>query len=244
VQKLSETAALLEQEKSKSTQMEARLKMLEESAHSKDSEEDKSVQALLDKLNDEEEKPVRKAKAKTTEVDSLTPRQLLDVMAEVVDEALSNHSSSIEQSLSKKLEASQDGFLKKLEGTQKIVGQLIGHLGVQEARTKFSDWDDVADDVHKEMNETPGLTLDKAYRLVKANRAAAGIPNDIVESERPSRSATRSSQFDSLRISGRKASAEDEGGRQEESEIRRQPRQDFRKLLSDKIDVVLARRKQ
>ena len=107
--------------------------------------------------------------------------------------------------------------------------------GVQAARSQFKDFDDYREDIATVIEAYPGIDIAHAYILAKGIKGAQVPAKNQTDSEKPSRSATRSLEG----FSG----VQEEATRKSSVVTPTRGIKGFRGILSEGIDKVLSVRK-
>jgi len=111
----------------------------------------------------------------------LTNKQLIDVICNAFDTAVNARSEALKEELTSAIKPQSE----RVEKLQKVVMSVIAGLGLNEARRKFSDFDEYKDDIGKIMQKYPGIEYEDAYMLAKSQRASSVPPKDETEAEKP-----------------------------------------------------------
>lgn len=118
---------------------------------------------------------------KSTDLDTLSNTELVDVIVNSVDRFV-NARLTQEQEGSVKVLSKSEERLKRIEG---VLGHMAASQEVSRLRSVHPDFDDLREDISKLVNDTPGLTLEKAYKLAKAERLEKEPPVESTETEFP-----------------------------------------------------------
>jgi len=171
---------LLEQSQQAKLEQEKAKKAAEEAAKKKekaDLENDTDLAKLLKGL----EEPPEEKKKSARSVDALSNEELLGVMSGAV-ETFVDAKLKIDK---EEREASQDGFLKKLGNVENMLGHMMAVQSVNGLQAKYPDFNTYREDIAKIIQETPGLSVEKAYKLAKAERLDKEPALAHVETEMP-----------------------------------------------------------
>jgi len=117
--------------------------------------------------------------------EKLSKRQLVEVLTGAIETALEANAVKIKDDISQSLSPNKD----KMAVMEKAIMGILGHMGVQEARSKHEDFDDYKDEISKIMGENAGLSFDDAYLLAKSRKAGAIPPKSQIDSEKPAGNA-------------------------------------------------------
>ncbi len=160
----------------------------------------------------------------------LNQKEMLDVMGEVVGNAIEANTKLILNKVGALIKGSDE----KLAGTQKALIGLMSHMSVTETKNNHKDYDVYKEDIADIMSKTNGLSVEQAYVLAKAQKQEKVPGREKIESERPDRYASRSHDYDE-----RDYNEHHEEKQERRDDLPRNPRNEFRKGVSDAIDRVL-----
>ncbi len=113
--------------------------------------------------------------------ESMSKRQLVDMLAGVMETALEANATQIKGDIANTI--SKD--TEKVDLIEKTVMAILGKMGVQESRSKHSDFDDHKDAISKIMGEVPGISFERAYVLAKGEAAGKLPPKGQIDTEKP-----------------------------------------------------------
>lgn len=118
---------------------------------------------------------------KKGDLEDLTNRELIEVIVEATQEALTSQSTLVEDRLSKDMKQ----FGQAIVGVQKAVGQIQATMSVSDARGQFSDFDKLKPEILKVMQKYNGnISPEDAYRIVKSQQIEAVPGAHETETER------------------------------------------------------------
>jgi hypothetical protein len=141
-------------------------------------ENDSDLKKLLEGLNEDED--AGKSKNKKP-VDQLSNDELLRVFSDVTEKFVD---AKIKLDREER-EKTQDGFLKKLGNVENMLGSMVAMQSVNDLRNRYPDLNDYKDDISKLIQETPGLSIERAYKLAKAERLDKEPALEHVDTELP-----------------------------------------------------------
>lgn len=136
----------------------------------------------LDKLFSEQDEEDLPRKGNRKDIESLTNSELLDLVGNVVDQYVTARSDTLKE----ELQQSSSGMAEQLKKTNIALSQLLVRQTVADARAKHPDLDQYMEGIVKLMDDTPGLTLEKAYVLAKAMNMQKEPPHPGQATERES----------------------------------------------------------
>ena len=113
--------------------------------------------------------------------ESMSKRQLVDIIASSVETAMDANATKIKDDISQSLLPSND----KVDAMEKAVYAILGKLGVQDARGKHNDFDNYTEAISKIMGDTPGITYERAYLVAKGEAAGKIAPKGQIDTEKP-----------------------------------------------------------
>ena len=140
-------------------------------------ENDSDLRKVLAEL--EEGEPEKREKKRN--LDQLSNTELVEVIAQAVQthtEALGTKQDSATKSALEKV-------TKELQETQQALGTFIARQRIDALNARFPDFEEYKEQIAKEMQETPGLTIEKAYKLAKASELEKHPAPQNVETEIP-----------------------------------------------------------
>lgn len=135
----------------------------------------------LDKLLEGFDKSSESDKEGKKPVDQLSNEELLSVVGETVEKFVD---AKIKLDRADR-EKTQDGFLKKLSNVESLLGHMVAAQSVQDLQAKYPDFALFKEDIIKIVGEHPTLSLEKAYKLAKAEKIDSEPASNQVESEHP-----------------------------------------------------------
>jgi wobble nucleotide-excising tRNase len=171
------TQRLLEELK----QRDERLRILEEekSQISNKDQEEKDQEKIYDvdkavkeKLSDDSD----------DRYETLTNKQIIDIISSTTEKALEAQAKALSSNILKNLEPSQ----KKLQDMEKLTARIIASMGINEARSKYGDFDSHREAIGSVLQKYPNMSFDEAYLLAKSKEAGKVPPKSELETERPS----------------------------------------------------------
>jgi len=173
---------LVEQVNKDKAEKEQAKKAAEEAEKKKKQQEletDSDLESLLKQIGQESEDD--DSKKKHNKVDNLSNEELLGVVSNAVEKFVDARLQLDRE----EREKSQDGFLKKVSNIEQMIGHMVAQQSVNEIRAKYPDFEQYRDDIAALIKETPGLSIDKAYKLAKAERLDKELALQHVETELP-----------------------------------------------------------
>ena len=166
---------------------------------------------------------------KTSDIDDLSNKELVNIIADAVDSAIDGRLKLAESAMVKQLDITNQSVnhMKKAMIDQFRLGRL------NSAKEKYDDFDDLQSKIIEAINRNPSLDPEDAYFIVKG-KMSGEVPNRRhTESERPNSYAT--DRDDSHReTSTRRSDDRPVGG----------SRGSFRDIMNKGIDKVLEGRKR
>jgi hypothetical protein len=118
---------------------------------------------------------------KKVDLDSLSNKELVDLVASAMDTTIGANMKKIE----KLLEERQGVVDKKVTETQQALGQLIVKQGIEDLAAKHPDFNELKPEIAKNLEKYPGIDIAVAYKLAKADRLEKEPAPEQVFSERP-----------------------------------------------------------
>ena len=173
-----------------------------------------------------QEADIKKALTKEgVDIDDLTPTELLSIVGDAFEQAIDAKATLAIQQADNKYDEVK-GELTKV--TNYLIKKEASD-GVQNARSKYKDFDDFKEDMSVLFQQYPGMNPDDAYILAKSRKAGATPPKSEVETERPTSFATRTEKIEPT-------------GRQQEvsSEPKLGNRRALRELINAGVEKALA----
>jgi hypothetical protein len=122
----------------------------------------------------------------------LTPKEILDIVADAFETSIDAKTKLAIADNAGPMEE----LNKKMDSIQQYLVQKEAQTGVQEARQKFSDFDEFKDDMEAVWERYPGISVDDAYVLAKGLKAGKLPPKGVVDSEKPVSLGTRQRDAD------------------------------------------------
>ncbi len=114
-------------------------------------------------------------------LEDLSNREMLNVIGDAFESA----QKAKDVQLAKLISDGVNTTSEDIKGIKQAVMQIIAVQGVKEAQDKFPDFEDYREDAANIMKTSPGLSVERAILLAKAERAGHNVPAKKVESERP-----------------------------------------------------------
>jgi hypothetical protein len=111
----------------------------------------------------------------------LTNKQLVTLISNTMDKALKAQQDAVTENIFKSLEPSQ----KKLNDIEKITAKMIANMGLNEARSKYGDFDNHRDVIGGILQQYPNMNFEDAYLLAKSKAPGKVPPKSAMETERP-----------------------------------------------------------
>jgi len=148
-----------------------------------------SVKAEADAKKLQDEADIRNMLTKETDidVDALSNKEVLDIVATAFDSAFDAKAKMASAELSRPLEE----LSSKMDGIQKYLLQREAASGIEGARSKFSDFDTYKEDIGKIFDTYPGIAVEDAYILAKGHKVGDSPNQKEVETEKPTSLGTR-----------------------------------------------------
>jgi hypothetical protein len=119
-------------------------------------------------------------------IDELTNAELVEAMSMAVEQVVSNTKTQA----TKEVNSTIQQVNKRIEAIQGVVMNLAVQSDIKACKDKFPDFDSHAKDIQAELQQTPGLSIEKAYLLVKASKASRMPANRNTSTEKPSDALT------------------------------------------------------
>jgi len=217
-------------------QAEEAKKKAEEAAKLAVREKNLDLEGLLLGLEEEQpsSEPAKKGKKKGSNIDELSNAELVGVIGDSLAKFLD---ARLEQFEEKTVKSSLD-LAQKVEGTQSVLARMLAMSSITSLKSKYPDFDLFAEDVDKHVKSIPGISLEQAYKLAKAEKLER-MPNALMmETELPDETPGPSGMRPL--IPNRKRRSEADG--LAPIDTARSGTAVFREFLSDGIDKALARR--
>ena len=164
--------------------------------------------------------------------DQLTNKEIIDVIATAVEGSLDARGKQFNQIL----EARVGDLAKQITNTQKAIMQVATTIDVKEVKSVHKDFDTYQKDAAIIMQDNPGISVERAYLLAKAEAAAKVPPKEELDRERPDTSVSRSSIDNSVNV------IERNDRRKSSASERKTGIAGIRSIIDAGIDTVQARR--
>jgi len=150
---------------------------------------DAAAKADVDAAKLKDEADIRNMLTKETDidVDALSNKEVLDIVATAFDSAFDAKAKMASTELSRPLEE----LSNKMDGIQKYLLQREAASGIDGARSKFSDFDTYKEDIGKIFDQYPGIAVEDAYILAKGHKVGDSPNQKEVETEKPTSLGTR-----------------------------------------------------
>jgi len=199
-------------------------------------QEDEDKKKLQQKEALEQEVSVKEALnlVDSDQVETLTNKELLNLVAEAVEKSNEAKSNYYESLMEEKIEQ----LNKQVSTTQNAILGIATAIDIKEVKTKHSDFDKYQDDVSAIMQNTPGISVEDAYLLAKARVSSKTPLGKNVDREKPDSAITRSANDKLADVIERRE-------KQKNSASQSYPKQgivNFRDILNSSLDKVLAER--
>jgi hypothetical protein len=121
-------------------------------------------------------------------IEQLTNRELVNIIADAVDKT----SNAKAQQFNKLVEEKVEKLNQQIAATQKGVMSIATAMDVSAVKAKHKDFDEFHKEAAIIMQEVPGISVERAYKLAKAEAAAKVPPRENLERERPDSVISRS----------------------------------------------------
>ena len=150
---------------------------------------DASAKADVDAKKLQDEADIRNMLTKETDidVDALSNKEVLDIVATAFDSAFDAKAKMASTELSRPIEELNG----KMDNIQKYLLQREAASGIEGARSKFSDFDTYKEDIGKIFDTYPGIAVEDAYILAKGHKVGDSPNQKEVETEKPASLGTR-----------------------------------------------------
>ena len=178
-QKLQELASNLELLKQQNQQLQDKLAtkadVIEQPKAGEESEiDDRSMKELLG-FDAEANKPT------AANIEELSNKELVMAISDAVEHSIQNAKADAAKTLGKNLKESND----RIQQLQNVVLTMVAKQDIAECVSKYPDFNSMRKDIQVELQQTPGISIEKAYLLVKAQKAAQSPSNRQLVTERP-----------------------------------------------------------
>jgi len=240
--KPEETNLAVAQLKNQIEQQKDQLAVLQQQLTQRGADEQKKAQEEAAKKADEEaqrladEADIKKALGVVDQdkIESLTNRELINVVTEVIEKVVTAKDTQVQQQLDSKILELNDG----IKVTQNAVMKMATAIDVKETRGNYSDFDEYQKEAAIIMQETPGMSVRNAYLLAKAQVLEKIPPKENLDRERPGTSISRS-HIDRAAEAGERRRMQQEGA---SDKPRRSGVVNIRDIISTGIDKTIAAR--
>jgi len=125
---------------------------------------------------------------KDSNIESLTNKELIDVIAGSIETALDARQKQQNQVLNGQVQDLSDEISK----TQKAIMQIATNIDVRDVRGKYTDFDKYQKAAAEIMQDNPTLSVEQAYKLAKADDYTNVPPKEKLDRERPDTTLRRS----------------------------------------------------
>lgn len=143
-------------------------------------EKDSDLEKLLKGLAlDDDDVDKKASPKKKPDLNSLTNEEILDVVSGSVEKFVAAMLEKTGQSHKKEI----DTLAQKLDQSQAVLAKMLTMQQVTSLRAQHPDIDEYADDIKKIVEEVPGISLDKAYKLAKAEKMDSMPAPEHVDTE-------------------------------------------------------------
>jgi hypothetical protein len=172
-------------------------------------------------------------------VENLTNRELLNVVAEAIDTSSNARSEQFDNLMNDKF----NKITSRLDITQQAIMRVATSMDVTTVKANNADFDDYQQDAGVIMQENPSMSVQRAYTLAKAERAAKAPGKQNTERERPGTTVTRSSSDRADEIAERRSTQKrSQSEANEQNQRRRSGVTSIRGIIDAGIDRTLAAR--
>ncbi len=113
--------------------------------------------------------------------ENLSKKQIVDVICDVVEDALRKQQEYVKKDISESLQPE----LKKLSNVEQLAMKLVASMGVNDARSKFNDFDAFREPIGRIIDKYPNMSFEDAYLLAKSKSATKVPPAKMMETEKP-----------------------------------------------------------
>lgn len=127
-------------------------------------------------------------KASKKGLEDLSNEELIAAMSEAVETLVDSKAKQA----TKNVEAIIQGNKKQIEAIQGVVMNLAVQSDIRACKDKFTDFDKYKKEIGEELKQTPGLSIEKAYLLVKASKMASSPGQRSIETEKGDDALTES----------------------------------------------------
>jgi hypothetical protein len=169
--------------------------------------------------------------------ESLTNRELVDVMASAVEQSVNAKEKQLLQTFDSKIADLGIG----LSNTQKAIMQVATAIDVKEIRGAYKDFDEFQKEAATIMQDTPGISVKDAYLLAKARKLEIAPSRESTDRERVNTSVSRSPIDRAVEVTERRRQRKSASEQTLESD-RGTGVTRFRSLVDSGINRVLANR--
>ncbi len=177
-------------------ELETQNKILQQQLEQKKQAEENEALLIRQRQADEEaakleEEADLKNVLKTFEADkydTLTNKEIIDVMAQTVDTALTARQKQLNQVLENRI----GDLASEISKTQKAIMNVATTIDIRDVKSKHEDFDNYQKEAAIIMQDTPGISVERAYLLAKAEAAAKVPPKKELDREKPDTTVTRS----------------------------------------------------
>jgi len=160
------------------------------------------------------------------EDNELSQKELVTVMAEAIEKTTAANTKLILKEVANKV-GTTDAQIGELKN---VMTNLLAGISVGQAKSKFKDFDEFAEDASAILKATQGLSPVDAYLLAKVRKSSTQPPKKALESERPTRAiTTRDSDAEIV-------------PKQHEDKPHLSTRAIFKDACSDAVDKIVAAR--
>ena len=188
-EQLQEVLAAVELLKQQNQQLQSRLEQSQSKQEQKQTEEDSEEveQSMRDILG--MEKPNERIAKKG--IDELSNTELVEALSMATEQLVNNARNTA----TKEVASTIQSVNKRIEAIQGVVMNLAVQSDIKACRDKYQDFDAHSKDIQAELQSTPGLSIEKAYLLVKASKASRIPSKRSTETEMPSDALTEASDY-------------------------------------------------
>jgi len=234
--KPEEVNLVVAQLKNQIEQQKDQLATLQQQLTQRDSDEQKKVrEEEAQRLADEADIKKALEAVDQDKIESLTNRELINVVTDVIEQVVTAKDTQVQQQLSSKILELDKG----IKQTQSAVMQMATAIDVKDTRGNYSDFDEYQKEAAIIMQETPGISVRNAYLLAKAQILEKSPKKENLDRERPDTTVSRSHIDRAAEVGERRS-------RQQESASEQAPRRsgiaNIRDIISTGIDKTLAAR--
>lgn len=169
-----------------------------------------------------------------TKLDNLSSSQVIEIMTDAVEKAITQQRASAEKEIGKRLEEVGKGMSNLKDGLLNVYAK----MELEKVQDKYKDFGEHAEAVRAIIKESPQVGLENAFKIAKFNAVEKSPPKKETDSERPDSHSVVGDALghaDMETITQRKKNKTEQ-----EPDASLSPVNSFRGFLSDAIDKVVA----